>query len=110
VFVDGDSLESYLVAVVVPDADVVARTPFVHWETDAEQRRGLEKLVMADMDVVARADGLHGFERVKKIFLTTEAFTVENDLVTPTLKPKRAKLATHFKDVIRALYATGPKQ
>ncbi|KAL3658196.1 hypothetical protein V7S43_016826 [Phytophthora oleae] len=107
VFVDGDSLQGYLVAVVVPDPTVVARTELVNWETDDEQRRELEKLVLADMDVVARADGLHGFERVKKLFLTSEAFTVENDLVTPTLKPKRAKLAKHFSDVVNELYATG---
>ncbi|KAF1777727.1 AMP-binding, conserved site [Phytophthora cactorum] len=87
VFVDGDSLQSYL--------------------TDDEQRRELEKAVLADMDIVARADGLHGFERVKKIYLTPEAFTVENDLVTPTLKPKRAKLTKHFANVVKTLYATG---
>eukprot|EP00644_Phytophthora_capsici_P015395 jgi/Phyca11/17052/fgenesh1_pg.PHYCAscaffold_24_\ len=107
VFVDGDSLQSYLVAVVVPDPVVVARTEFVDWETDDNQRRELEKVVLVDMDIVARADGLHGFERVKKISLTSEAFTVENDLVTPTLKPKRAKLAKHFSDVVKELYATG---
>ncbi|ETP40610.1 hypothetical protein F442_12111 [Phytophthora nicotianae P10297] len=106
VFVEGDSLQSYLVAVVVPDSEVVAHSPLKNWETDDKQRRELEKLVLADMDVVARADGLHGFERVKKIYLTSEAFTVENDLVTPTLKPKRAKLAKHFADVVKALYAT----
>ncbi|KAG3109608.1 hypothetical protein PI124_g11353 [Phytophthora idaei] len=107
VFVDGDSLQSYLVAIVVPDPDVVTHSPFANWETDDEQRRELEKAVLADMDIVARADGLHGFERVKKIYLTPEAFTVENDLVTPTLKPKRAKLTKHFADVVKTLYATG---
>ncbi|GMF64765.1 unnamed protein product [Phytophthora lilii] len=106
VFVDGDSLQSYLVAVVVPDASVVAHSPFADWETNDEHRRGLEKAVLEDMDVVARADGLHGFERVKKIFLTFDTFTVENDLVTPTLKPKRAKLAKHFADVVKALVPT----
>ncbi|KAG7391364.1 Long chain acyl-CoA synthetase 7 peroxisomal [Phytophthora pseudosyringae] len=102
--------KSYRVAVVVPDAAVVARTPFVNWETDDEQRRGLERMVLGDMELVARADGLHGFELVKKVFLTAEAFTVENDLVTPTLKPKRAKLAKRFADVVKALYATGFEQ
>ncbi|KAG6621302.1 putative long-chain-fatty-acid-CoA ligase [Phytophthora cinnamomi] len=110
VFVDGDSLQSYLVAVVVPDASVVAHSLFPDWEMNEEQRRGLEKAVLEDMDIVARADGLHGFERVKKIFLTTEAFTVENDLVTPTLKPKRANLAKHFAKVVKDLYATGLHQ
>ncbi|KAF1777729.1 AMP-dependent synthetase/ligase [Phytophthora cactorum] len=100
-------LKSYLVAVVVSDLDVVTHSPFANWETDDEQRRELEKAVLADMDIVARADGLHGFERVKKIYLTPEAFTVENDLVTPTLKPKRAKLTKHFADVVKTLYATG---
>ncbi|EEY70016.1 long-chain-fatty-acid-CoA ligase, putative [Phytophthora infestans T30-4] len=109
VFVDGDSLQNYLVAVVVPDPDVVKHSTFKNWETDYEQRRELEKVVLADMDALAHADGLHGFERVKKIHLTSEAFTVENDLVTPTLKPKRAKLAQYFADEVKTLYDAGSK-
>ncbi|KAG7397201.1 Long chain acyl-CoA synthetase 7 peroxisomal [Phytophthora boehmeriae] len=110
IFVQGDSLQSYLVGVVVPDPDVVANSPFANWQTDDKQRRELEKLVLEDMDVVARADGLHGFERVKKISLTAEAFTVENDLVTPTLKPKRPNLVKHFADVVKDLYASDEKE
>ncbi|RLN81747.1 hypothetical protein BBO99_00003473 [Phytophthora kernoviae] len=106
VFVHGYSLQNYLVGVVVPDTDVVANSSFANWQTDDEQRRALEKAVLEDMNSVAQADGLHGFERVKKIFLTAEDFTVENDLVTPTLKPKRPNLVKHFAGVVTDLYAT----
>lgn len=41
---------------------------------------------MADMHAQGQSAGLHGFEQVKIIRLTTELFTVENNLLTPTFK------------------------
>lgn len=45
------------------------------------------------------------FERPKKLALLEEEFTVENGLMTPTLKVKRNVLRERFEDVIDDLYA-----
>jgi long-chain acyl-CoA synthetase len=41
---------------------------------------------------------------VKDIFLSSEMFTVENDLLTPTLKSKRPQLKAHFKEQLDKMY------
>lgn len=47
--------------------------------------------------------------QVKAISLTPEIFTVENGLLTPTLKFKRPALKTHFKQTFEDLYSTIPE-
>jgi len=41
------------------------------------------------MDAKAKECNLSGLEKIKKVYLTAEPFTVENDLITPTFKIKR---------------------
>ena len=45
-----------------------------------------------------------GFMRIKKITLTLEPWTVENGLLTPTLKIKREVIAHQFKTALQAMY------
>jgi long-chain acyl-CoA synthetase len=92
-FVYGDSLQSTLVAIVVPDEQ-----PFVNWahangfpgktfaELVADEK--VCKAVQKVLDTQGRANGLKGFENVKAVHLTTELFSVENDCMTPTFKMK----------------------
>ena len=47
--------------------------------------------------------------QVKVISLTPEIFTVENGLLTPTLKFKRPALKTHFQQTFEDLYRTVPE-
>ncbi len=46
-----------------------------------------------------------GYAKIRRIILTREAWSVDNGLLTPTLKVKRAKVLERFADEIRALYA-----
>jgi long-chain acyl-CoA synthetase len=51
---------------------------------------------------------LRGFPaqaRVREVWLTLEPWTIENGLITPTLKLKRPELERRFADVVRRLYA-----
>ncbi len=45
-----------------------------------------------------------GFMRIKKITLILDAWTVENGLLTPTLKTKRESIANAYRDAIGAMY------
>lgn len=45
------------------------------------------------------------YARVRKVWLTLEPWTVENGLITPTLKLKRAQLEQRYAGEIRRLYA-----
>jgi len=44
---------------------------------------------------------------VRRIITTKEPWTVDNGLLTPTLKVKRPKVVEAFKDRINDLYAEG---
>lgn len=53
-------------------------------------------------------ESLHSFPayaRVRELWLTLEPWTVENGLITPTLKLKRAQLEQRYTSEIRRLYA-----
>jgi long-chain acyl-CoA synthetase len=45
------------------------------------------------------------FSQIKKWAIVEQRLTPENGLLTPTFKPKRALLQTHFADLINSLYS-----
>jgi long-chain acyl-CoA synthetase len=59
---------------------------------------------MKDLDHIAERKKLQGFEKIKGIILATDPFTVENDLLTPTLKLKRSEAVKAFRKEIDSLY------
>jgi long-chain acyl-CoA synthetase len=91
----------YLVAVVVPGADLLERF--------AAGRRGLlaadtelNKLIGAAVSRV-NAD-LTPIERVRRFILATEPFSVANGQMTPTLKIKRHAIRHAYGQALQALY------
>ncbi|CAK4617239.1 hypothetical protein LEN26_013020 [Aphanomyces euteiches] len=111
IFVYGDSYQSCLVAIVVPDPDVVQawanskKIPEGNNLAKMAARADLKADILASMAEVAKESKLNGFECAKDIYLHSEAFSVENDLVTPTFKLKRPQLKAYFKTQIDAMYA-----
>src|SRR5207248_2747730 len=55
--------------------------------------------------VSAQLKALPGHAQVRRAVVTLEPWTVENDLLTPTLKLKRAKVLERFNAEIDAMYA-----
>jgi long-chain acyl-CoA synthetase len=47
---------------------------------------------------------LSRFEKVREFRLLPEPFTVENGLLTPTLKLRRSKIVDRYRDVIESMY------
>ncbi|TBU23210.1 long-chain-fatty-acid-CoA ligase [Dichomitus squalens] len=115
-FVYGDSLQSYLVGVVVPDpvqlADLVQRVlkQSVRPDDTAALGRYVKEsriidAILTEMDKEPNVRKLRGFERIKRIHVTLDAFTVDNECLTPTLKIRRKETYAKFKPYIDALYA-----
>ena len=49
-----------------------------------------------------------GYAKIRRVILTHDPWTVDNGLLTPTLKVKRAKVLELFGERIKALYSSGP--
>ncbi|KAI3632074.1 hypothetical protein MIR68_009910 [Amoeboaphelidium protococcarum] len=113
IFVHGDSLQSELVAIVVPDQERI-----VNWATKksllttqaAKDASALVKLpqvkdlLLKELAGIARKGKLAGFELPKNIHVEYELFSVENDLLTPSFKLKRNVAAKKYRQIIDSLY------
>jgi long-chain acyl-CoA synthetase len=111
VFVDGSSLETYAVALVVPHHDELekrAREAGITTGTVGFAELCLlprvYRLVLDDMHEVGRNAGLSNFEQVKAIHLLTEPFSVENGLLTPTIRPRRSDVRKKYAHLIEGIY------
>ncbi|KAI9144437.1 hypothetical protein BKA69DRAFT_1112327 [Paraphysoderma sedebokerense] len=108
VFVHGDSLQSELVGVVVPNPDnfvpwlksIGFAGPFEEACKDANVKSKLHH----EMDKVGKKLKLRGFEFVKLIHIEPNPFTVDNGLITPTFKLKRPQALQRYRKEIDAMY------
>jgi long-chain acyl-CoA synthetase len=116
IFVYGDSLQAYLVGVVVPEAEEVASwakqeglsvTKLAEVVKSAEAGPKLKAAIYAQITAAAKAAKLAGFEMVKKLHVEPELWTVDNGLLTPTFKSKRPDLKKHYQAQLDAMYAEG---
>ncbi|KAL3657503.1 hypothetical protein V7S43_017641 [Phytophthora oleae] len=110
-FAYGDSLQSCLVGVVVPDpelAEAWAQERGLSGEnassTKVVKNEEFQKAVVADMARVAKEAQLRGFELVKSLHFHPEPFSLEQGLITPTFKLKRPQLKNFFQEQITQLY------
>ncbi|NXF53014.1 ACSL1 ligase, partial [Oceanites oceanicus] len=109
VFVHGESLQAFLVAVVVPDPETLSKWAkkkgFEGSYEELCKNKDLKKHILEDMVRIGKESGLKSFEQVKDIVMHTEMFSIENGLLTPTLKAKRPELRKYFQSQIEELYA-----
>jgi len=111
-FVEGNSLKASLVAVIVPDFEVVER--WAHDEglefESREQlclRPELKSAIMKQLRSLGRegTNELKGFEIPRNVYLEHEQFSVQNDLLTSTFKLKRHQAKRYYAKQIDAMYA-----
>eukprot|EP00871_Galdieria_phlegrea_P000050 jgi/Galph1/1045/GphlegSOOS_G5748.1 len=109
IWVYGSSEEAYLVAVVHPRKHYAER-----WATENQKGKmdfnqlcndsTFKKAVLDDLQKIGKQESLKGYEIIKKIYLEPEPFSVENELVTPTMKLKRPVLTQRYKNEINNMY------
>ncbi|KAK0395254.1 hypothetical protein QR680_001186 [Steinernema hermaphroditum] len=110
VYVDGDSLERSLVAIVVPEFHEIKKwyKANISEEEISNQELCLNKQVVAyvldEMRAIGKANKLNSIEQVQSVYLESEPFSVENGLLTPTMKAKRPQLRLKYKETMAALY------
>ena len=103
----GDNRE-YCTALFVPDRDAVDNwasaqgLTFGSWK-ELVSSTDLHNAVQKDVNRLQR--DLAKYERVRRFHLLPSAFTVDNGMMTPTLKVKRKVVVKTYSDVIDKMYA-----
>jgi long-chain acyl-CoA synthetase len=109
IFIHGESLKSSIVAIVVPDVVVVKQYAEYHGMEGTFSvlcsNAAIKQLIMDDMVRLGADAGLKSFEQVKDIYLHPDPFSVQNGLLTPTLKSKRPDLRRYFKPQLDDMYS-----
>ncbi len=97
----------HLVGLIVPDPDFAKE-----WAAANGKQDDMAQLIM-DSDFIKAVDsaidringGLGVIERVRKFNLTDEAFTIDNEMMTPSLKVRRHKVMEKYGEALEGLYA-----
>ena len=64
----------------------------------------LAKVLNTTKEELAKINKLSGLEKIKAIYLTSDPFSIENDILTPTMKIKRNVAAKAYAEQIDAMY------
>ncbi|KAF4742969.1 hypothetical protein FOZ62_030239 [Perkinsus olseni] len=108
-FVYGNSFQSRLVAVILPDLEYLLE----HFPSTATgigsskalcESDAVRSLVLRSVQEISDKNKLRGFEKVKAVHLTSIPFTAENGLLTPSFKLKRDVAFKTFEEEIDRLY------
>jgi len=115
IFVYGDPLREFLVAIVEPDQKELRKV----WDAvhpggeeptvkqmceDAE----VKKKVMEMFNEAHKKSGMTGINRVHDIHFDPEGFNTENGVMTPTNKLAREVAKKYYADVIKKMYDSAP--
>ncbi|KAM7470726.1 hypothetical protein LguiA_008909 [Lonicera macranthoides] len=108
IWVYGNSFESFLVAVVVPERNVLeewAVNNNVSGDFESLCRNSkARKYILEELNSTGQKHQLRGFEMLRAVHLEPIPFDIERDLITPTFKLKRPQLLKCYQDRIDQLY------
>jgi fatty acid CoA ligase FadD9 len=99
IYIYGNSLRAFLVAVVVPEMEVVA-TMLAPDPAEA----ALKNLIRAELQKVARDAGLRTFEVPREFIVEPEPFSHENGLLSSVRKRMRPNLKNRYGERLEGLY------
>ena len=78
--------KNYLIALIVPSKDYI------------NNKKAISEIVNQTNK------NLTSIEKIKNFYLINENFTIENGLLTPTMKVKRSKVITKYENILESFY------
>ncbi|KAH7031968.1 long-chain-fatty-acid-CoA ligase/ protein binding protein [Macrophomina phaseolina] len=114
-YVHGDSTQSCLVGIFgiqpdqfalfaskalgrqISDSDIAALK-------EAAENPKVRRAALKELDKAGKIAKFNSYEKVKALRLLIDPFTIENELLTPTLKLKRPQTAKKYRDLIDQCY------
>ena len=115
IFLYGESQYSYSIALVYPELNECVqflKNEKIFGEIDYDKikiedlcdNKNMEEEIIKDCNITGRKYDLKGFEIPRKIRIIKEPFSLENNLMTPTLKLKSKNIKAKYNDLIRNMY------
>ncbi|CAG7728107.1 unnamed protein product [Allacma fusca] len=105
IFVHGDQKEEFLVGIVVP-SQVHLTLSFPNEDLQKLcSKPEIKAKIFESLSGLAKEHKLQGFEQVKDIYLHPNEFSVEEGLLTPTLKSIRPALKAFFAPQIQQMFS-----
>jgi len=98
----GDSLRDNIVGLIVVDPDRIKKYAEEKGKATDDATLAtlldddLKKIILDDILRLAKDNEFSSLEKPKELILQLDQFTVENDLLTPTMKLKRNIAKTRF--------------
>jgi long-chain acyl-CoA synthetase len=102
----------FCTALIVPDYDALQEAGIAHdTGIDGENDRSSAALATSELvraAIAAELDrlqsGIASYERVRRFMLLPEQFTIENGMMTPTLKIRRKAVEERYRELIDSMY------
>ena len=103
VYIYADSMHDLPIAMCVPKPELIEK-----WKAagiqDITKDESVKKELLESLDRVFAKSKLRGFEKIKKILVETEEPTIENGLLTPSMKPQYAALKRKYEQRFLEIY------
>eukprot|EP00331_Platyophrya_macrostoma_P018075 CAMPEP_0176463596 /NCGR_PEP_ID=MMETSP0127-20121128/35986_1 /TAXON_ID=938130 /ORGANISM="Platyophrya macrostoma, Strain WH" /LENGTH=674 /DNA_ID=CAMNT_0017855793 /DNA_START=18 /DNA_END=2042 /DNA_ORIENTATION=+ len=108
IYVYGDTLQTFCVMLIHPNpAELIEFCKKKGITEESYEKlcdnKEVNKIVLAELERVGRAEGLQGFEIPKRLYLKKESFG-KDGLLTGTLKLKRNEVKDFCREIIQDLY------
>ena len=104
IFVYGDSLQSYLVAIIVPDKEEVTKSSNAKDYKGYIQSKEYKDEITNWFKECREENKLNGLEIPKQIHVTDREFSVDDGTLTPTFKLVRATAKKMYIKEIKEMY------
>ncbi|MFI5202182.1 MAG: AMP-dependent synthetase/ligase [Candidatus Kapaibacterium sp.] len=100
----------FCTALIVPDAAALREAHIGPGGTILTEEFARNEAVRAaiEMELERLQTGLASYERARRFTLLSEPFTIENGMMTPTLKIRRKAVEERYRDRIEAMYQVRP--
>jgi long-chain acyl-CoA synthetase len=102
----------FCTALIVPDLDAM-KEGGIAVGTDSSPEvlvadESVRTAIGAELDRLQR--GIASYERVRRFMLLPEPFTIENGMMTPTLKIRRKAVEERYRELIDSMYQVRPSE
>jgi len=96
IYIYADSHHDFPAALVIPTSSMIKE-----WSargiTDPVNSQSAKEDLIKNLNEIAKAQSLRGFEKITTVVIDLEEFTIENGLLTPSMKPQWQSLRKKYE-------------